>query len=223
MSMRFLLRLQHLGDILRGVRGDTHVRTDHRGRDRRQLHRRYRAALPLILLAGVAQATPPLMPATDVAQVGLVGWWRQGDLLVGVPSAPDRPGMRPLLSATPTPLPGDLSGWEPIGHTCQDDPRGIGALGNLAVEAVALGDEVQPVIALIQGQRVIAQNALGHPAQICEIRIVQADKLPGLELVVAWRMEMGATSQRNSNAPVQGITVFRVPEALDAPTKKAAD
>ena len=24
------------------------------------------------------------MPATDVAQVGLVGWWRQGELLVGV-------------------------------------------------------------------------------------------------------------------------------------------
>ena len=160
------------------------------------------------------------MPATDVAQVGLVGWWRQGELLVGVPSAPDRPGMRPLLSATPTPLPGDLSGWEPIGHTCQDDPRGIGALGNEAVEAVALGDEVQPVISLIQGQRVIAQNALGHPAQICEIRIVQADKLPGLELVVAWRMTRAEPQEATDSEPVQGITVFRVPEALDAPKKK---
>jgi len=162
-----------------------------------------------MLMAGAAHAVPPLMPATDVAQVGLVAWWRQGELLVGIPDAEDRPGMHPLVNNMPTPLPGDLSSWEPVGHTCDDHPRGVAAIGDAAVEAVVLGDAVQPVIALMQGERVIAQNALGRPAQVCEIRIVQADKLPGLELVVAWRTE--------GDTPIQGITVFRIPEALRAP------
>ena len=155
------------------------------------------------------------MPATDVAQVGLVGWWRQGELLVGVPDAPDRPGMRPLANATPAPLPGDLSAWEPIGHSCQEAPRGLGAIGDEAVEAVVTGDLAQPIITLMHGERVLAQNALGHSAEVCEIRLVQADELPGMELVVAWRL--------SGTDPVQGITVFRVPEALAAPPKKAAD
>jgi hypothetical protein len=212
MKIRKTLRLPRLDAILYSVRGGKHVRAHHRGDDRRKLYRCYRIALPLMLLSGAAHATPPLMPATDVAQVGLVGWWRTGELLVGIPDAPDRPGMRPLVSTTPAPLPGDLSSWEPVGHSCEDPPRGVAAIGSNAVEGVVLGDEVQPVIALMQGDRIVAQNALGHPATVCEIRIVQADKLPGLELVVAWRM--------TGEAPVQGITVFRIPEALQSPPSK---
>jgi len=186
-----------------------HVRAHHRSHHRRQLHRCARPALPLILLAGslLAHAVPPLMPATDVAQLGLVGWWREGELLVGVPQVEGRPGVRPLVSTTPTALPTDLSGWEPVGHTCQAPPRGLASVRGLPMEGVVLGDEKTPVIALIQGDRIMAQNTLGRPALVCEIRIVQADKLPGLELVVAWR------TQRE--AGIQGITVFRIPEALE--------
>ena len=194
---------------LHHVEGSNHVRAHHRGHHRRGVHRRHRTPLPLILLSGAlaAQAMPPLMPAADVAQVGLVGWWRQGELLVGVPGAKDRPGMRPLVGTTSAPLPGDLSAWEPIGHNCLEHPRGVAAIGGLPVEGVVIGDADKPIIALVQGDRTVAQNMLGRPAQVCEIRIVQADQLPGLELVVAWRTE--------DMVPVQGITVFRIPEALD--------
>jgi hypothetical protein len=213
MSTTLLLRLRHFGGILRSVRGGTYVRVGHRGGDRRQLHRSHWLALSLSLLASSAQATPPLMPATDIAQVGLVAWWRQGELLVGVPSAPDRPGMRPLVSTMPAPLPSDLSSWEPIGHTCQPSPRGLGSLGKTPIEAVVIGDEEQPIIALMMQKRVVAQNALGHPAQVCEIRIVQADQLPGLELIIAWRM--------GGDGAARGVTVFRIPEALDGAAKTA--
>ena len=154
---------------------------------------------------------PPLMPAADVAQVGLVAWWRQGELLVGIPDSDERPGMRPLVNPTPTPLPGDLSGWEPVGHSCQDMPHAVALVGQHPVEGVVLGDDAQPIIALVQGDRVLAQNTLGRPAQVCEIRIVQADQLPGMELVVAWRTA--------DKPPVSGITVFRIPEALQGEEK----
>ena len=76
MSLKKQLRALGRGVILNRVRGNTHVRVHHRGNHRRQLHRGHRIALPLMLLAGAAHAMPPLMPATDVAQVGLIAWWR---------------------------------------------------------------------------------------------------------------------------------------------------
>gem|GEM_PF-1413031 len=175
------------------------------------------AVLSVFLLTGTpsAQAMPPLMPATDVAQIGLVGWWRQGELLVGIPHSPERPGMRPLISPTSTPLPGDLSSWEPIGHECMEQPRAVALVNDQPVEGVVLGDSTQPVIALVHAGRTISQNTLGRPATVCEIRIVQADQLPGLELVVAWRTA--------DPTPVSGITVFRIPEALQGENKSAPE
>ena len=159
---------------------------------------------------------PPLMPAADVAQAELVGWWREGELLVGVPTAPDRPGMRPLTSLAPMPLPTDLSGWEPIGHSCAEHPRGVAAIEDSPVEGRVGGTDDHPVVELIRGDRVVARNALGRPAEICEIRIVQADSLPGLELIIAWRAPGKGPS-------IQGITVFHIPESLTGSAKKSAD
>jgi len=216
MSIRSLLPVHALGGTLWAPRGDHHVRHRHRDRHRRWVHHGCRYALPLSLLAAVtrADAMPPLMPAADVAQADLVGWWREGELLVGVPTAPNRPGMRPLTSLTPMPLPSDLSGWEPVGHTCLDTPRGVASIGDRPVEGVVDDSANHPVVKLIQGERVVAQNALGRPAKICDIRIVEADSLPGLELIIAWRSP-------GEDDAMRGITVFHVPESLGGTSKKS--
>jgi hypothetical protein len=158
-------------------------------------------------LGSALGAIPPLMPAADAAQPGLHAWWREGELLLGVPSAAERPAMRPLVDLAHFTLPTDFSGWEPIGKTCQADPRASAALEQVPIECTVTGTAIHPVIRLVQGTRVLAESALGRPAKVCEIRIVQADDMPGLELIVAWQMGKGETQ-------VNGFNIFRIPEAM---------
>ncbi len=93
---------------------------------------------------------------------------------------------------------------------------GVAAINDVPVEGRIGGTPAHPVVELHQSNRVVARNLLGRPADVCEIRIVQADAIPGLELIVAWRTS-------SSGKPVQGITVFRVPESLSNPPQKKAD
>lgn len=164
--------------------------------------------LGALLHLGIATgATPPLMPAADAAQVGLHAWWREGELLLGVPTDPERPAMRPLVDLAHATLPTDFLGWEPIGKTCQDEPRATAAMGNTPIEGLVSGTTIHPMIRLLQESRVLAESALGRPAKVCEIRIVQADAMPGLELIVAWRTGTGETM-------MNGFSVFRIPESM---------
>ncbi|NOY25449.1 MAG: hypothetical protein GXP62_06205 [Oligoflexia bacterium] len=161
----------------------------------------------LLVVCGVARATPPLVPAADVAEVGLHAWWRSGELVMGLPDREGRPGLRPLDSLVPVVLPDDLHEWAAVGETCVTRPESGGEIDGQRVLAKVRATAQGPVIELLAGDQVLAENALGRPAQVCEVLLVQADKLPGLEVIVAWRMELGP-----DQPGLRGLTVYRVPE-----------
>lgn len=166
--------------------------------------------LPLLFsffLSSVAVAAPPLVPAADVADVELRAWWRAGELVVGMPDQAGRPGLRPLESLAPTVLPDDLDDWAAVGDSCVTRPESRGDLDGQRVVAKVTASAEGPVIQLLSGKTLLAENALGRPARVCEILLAEADALPGPEVVVAWRMELGA-----DQGELRGVTVYRVPE-----------
>ena len=152
-------------------------------------------------------AAPPLILAADVGEPGMEVWWREGDLLVGSPQQDGRPGMRPLSEQKERlQLPADLTGWTRLGKTCQDKPLATSLLDEAAITATISTDPAGHQIARVQdGQRVLAENTLGRPVTVCALALVQADALPGLELLVLWTLGEGAD-------PIRGLTVLRVPE-----------
>lgn len=161
--------------------------------------------LPL-LLPGWASALAPLVPAADVAEPGLVAWWKPGDLLVGHPDQEGRPGMRPLVSLVPLVLPTDLNGYTRLGGACVAQPESARVIGGRRLRATVTASAEGPVVQVLSGDRLLAVNALGRPALVCEVLLGDADSLPGPEVVVAWRMEL-------SEGELWGVTVYRLPEA----------
>lgn len=171
-----------------------------------------------LVLISTAQAVPPLVPAVDVAERGLGAWWREGDLLVGVADVPGRPGIRPLAGSTPVELPADLSGWEPIGESCRSPVEVTAQVNGHEVMAEVAGTWEWPVVRLWSGGRVVAQNALGRPAQACDIRIVQADDIPGPEIVVAWRLTRAAVDAAARSVATRTASGDNLPQ-LPSPPK----
>ena len=153
----------------------------------------------------VALAAPPLVSAADVASPGLEVWWREGELLAGATQQPGRPGVRPLVDLAPIALPSDLSGWTPMGTRCDEVPTDDGELDGLPVVAEVVGTRDDPVLQIRADYRIVATSELGRPAHICTVRLVQADELPGLELVVVWR-------PLDRESPLRGLTVYHVPD-----------
>ena len=200
-------------------------------------------ALTAALLAAPAGAATPLVPAADVADVGLQGWWQDGALLLGHPGVHGRPGVRPLDGLTPVVLPSDLSAWAEVGGDCVPAPESRATVDGRLLVARITATQEGPVVQVLHGERVVAHNALGRPARVCEVLLAQADGLPGVEVVVAWRMEGNAsaaaaaggdlevaesevadsdgtdaaasvaTPARTAAAEVRGFTVYRLPEA----------
>lgn len=163
-------------------------------------------ALLLCLQAPTARAAPPLVLAADVAETGLRAWWRPGELLVGQPAQPGQPGLRPLVSLTPMVLPQDLAEWATLGETCVTRPESSADLDGQRVQARVTTSGEGPVIQVVAGEKVLAENALGRPARICEVLLAEADALPGPEVLVAWRLELQTGDE------LRGLTVYRVPE-----------
>ena len=159
----------------------------------------------LSLLLSVALAAPPLVPAADLASPGLEVWWRDGELLAGVSGQSGRPGVRPLVDLAPIALPQDLSGWTRIGAICRTNPTATATLGELPVVATLTGTPQEPVIELRAGERIVASAAVGRPARACDIAVLQADSLPGLEVVVVWK-------PLEADSPLRGLEVYHVPE-----------
>ncbi|MCK6504766.1 hypothetical protein L6R53_15400 [Myxococcota bacterium] len=166
--------------------------------------------LPLLAAAVVltpARAAPPLVLAADVADEGLRAWWRAGELVVGKPDEAGRPGLRPLVSLAPAVLPEDLSTWAAVGETCVPHPESQADLEGQRVTARVLATAEGPVIQLVAGETLLAENAIGRPVRVCEVLLAEADAIPGLEVVVAWRMERAP-----GPGELRGFTVYRVPE-----------
>ena len=160
----------------------------------------------LPLLFDIAFA-PPLIPAADIADSALQIWWRDGDLLAGLPDKPGRPGVRPLIDPAPLALPADLSDWTLLGEPCANAPSPAVRIGDLEVTASVAGVQDTPLVQLKSGARVISAYPLGRPAMVCGVLVAQADNLPGLELIVVWR------SLEEGDA-LRGLRVFHIPEGL---------
>ena len=177
-------------------------------------------------MVAAAPAAPPLIPAADVAEPALMAWWREGDLLVGVPTREGRPGLRPLVSLAPVALPASFDGWTPIGESCEPDPTADAVIDGQTVTAEVEGPLEAPLVVLRSDDRVLASNVLSRPVRACDLRIAQADDLPGLEVIVAWRQgvvgpDEGAPPAPGAvgpNAPpdapdaLRGIIVYHIPE-----------
>ena len=160
-----------------------------------------------LLTLSLALAAPPLVSAADVAAPGLEVWWREGELLAGATAQPGRPGFRPLTDLAPIALPPDLSGWTPVGARCEAQPRDEGSVGALAVVTEVAGTDDDPILQIRADRRIVAASELGRPAKICALRLVQADTMPGLELVVVWR-------PLDESSDLRGVTVYHVPEMV---------
>jgi len=164
----------------------------------------------LSVLSSPAHAASPLLPAADVADIDLRAWWRQGELVVGLPEAPGRPGLRPLESLAPVMLPADLDAWAALGDSCVTRPESRLKVGERKLTARVTASAEGPVVQLLDGKQVVAVNALGRPALVCEVLLADADALPGPEILVAWRLEVGD----EAGGELRGFTVWRVPESL---------
>jgi hypothetical protein len=160
-------------------------------------------------LLAPASAAPPLLVAADLGEVGMQTWWRQGELLAGNPQAEGRPGLRPLEDANERlTLPADLSGWTSIGSRCGALPTASTTLDGQKVTVSIVTDPIsQQIVRLAAADTILAENTLGRPAKICSIHIVEADRIPGPEILVSWRLGSGDPA-----TTVNGLTVFRVPE-----------
>ncbi len=162
--------------------------------------------LPLLLaatLAPEARAVPPLVVAADEAEAGLRAWWKEGDLLVAPPAGDPRPGVRPLVGPAPVVLPAALDGWQPLLDTCSEapDPPAF-SLGERTARARVERTDSTLIVRVSVDDRVVAEGALGRPAEPCSLTVGQADALPGKEVLLGWRTAAGVT----------GLTVFRIPD-----------
>lgn len=160
----------------------------------------------LLLFLSSALAVPPLVVAADLASPGLEVWWREGELLAGATEQPGRPGLRPLADLAPVALPADLSGWTRLGDPCPGNARDRAILHEATVDADVVGDSQAPVIRLHEGSRLVASAALGRPASVCAVRVVQADDLPGQEIVVVWR-------PLDRDSELRGLVVYHIPDS----------
>ena len=163
----------------------------------------------ILLLHARVLAAPPLVVSVDEAETGLRAWWRDGELIVAPAEGDPRPAVRPLRSPVPVALPPDRSGWIDLLTGCSEGPPTAAMpVGDATAIAQATKDAATGTVRLTVrlGPRLVAEGALGRPAEPCSLHLGQADALPGYELMLGWRTEMG----------LRGLTVFRVPEtALD--------
>lgn len=160
-------------------------------------------------LLSPTHATPPLLVAADLGEVGMQVWWRSGELLAGNPQAEGRPGLRPLEDASERlTLPTDLSGWTSIGGRCPEPPAARMTLDNQEVTvSLVTTPTSDQVVRLAAEGTILAENTLGRPAAVCSIHLVEADRFPGPEILVTWRLDSGDPA-----STVNGLTVFRIPE-----------
>lgn len=174
------------------------------------------AGLAAAVLAGLhppARAALPLVLVADVADLGLRAWWRPGELVLGKPDEAGRPGLRPLVSLAPVVLPVDLESWAALGEACVSRPESRAREDGARLRAQVLASAEGPVIQLLDGQELLATNALGRPAQVCDLLLAEADAMPGLEVIVSWRLELGGERPaEGGGAELRGYTVYRVPE-----------
>jgi len=157
------------------------------------------------LWGGPAWALPPLEVLHTTAAEELHVWWRAGELMVAQSKAPGSAVRWPLDPGRSGQLPAVLVGWTPFGQTCSTPPEARTTLDGAPAVARVEGSAELPVITLSRDGTRVAQGPLGQPATVCALTLVEADAVPGPELLVLWRMDGPARTLR-------GLTVMRVPQ-----------
>ncbi len=164
--------------------------------------------LPLLiqLCTNSAHAAPPLVLVGSVAAPQLRTWWRPGELLVASSSQAGAPAFDPLRPGWQTPLPDSMQGWNPLGATCSQPPKGKGQVGQQTAEVrLSPNSSGNPILSLYIGEQLVARGLLDQPVEICSLSLVEADALPGPEILAFWRLS-------RPGAPLEGLSIFRVPE-----------
>lgn len=157
------------------------------------------------LWAAEAWALPPLEVLHTTAAEELHVWWRAGELMVAQSKAPGSAARWPLDPGRSGQLPEVLVGWTPIGQTCGAPPEARATLDGEPAVARVEGSAELPIITLSRAGARVAQGALGQPASVCAMALVEADGIPGPELLVLWRLD-------GPSRPLRGLTVMRVPQ-----------
>ena len=163
----------------------------------------------LLALASLqtAFAASPLVPAYETLDCALRAWWRPGDLFVAPGAGDPRPGLHPLGSAVEAAAPPAGDGWQRIGERCEPAASATFDLRGQTATVRLEGPWSAPLLRVRVGERIAAEQSLGHPAHLCALQVVEADATPGLEILLLWRAMPEV-------AVAQGLTVFHLPEAL---------
>ncbi len=146
-------------------------------------------------------AAQPLTPAGELAAATVEVWWRRGDLLLVTEGPDGREARRPLANEAVHPAPASLQGWKRIGESCENRSQTTFTLLDRPAIATVGGDASIPAVTIHREGLLVAHAPLGQPAQPCTITVVEADALPGLEVIVTWGL-----------GDIHGVSVFRLPE-----------
>jgi hypothetical protein len=177
-------------------------------------------ALGLALAPGAARADPPAaleVRATVTVQDGVV-WFKPGDLLVGTPSLPGRPAVRPLAPDQAATLPADQGEFEDLGADCgllEQEPLGavpvvltrgdLGGDGQLEVVTVQrAGATAAPELHVLRGEQVVAEGHLPVSALACRGLVAEVVPEGAPDLLVVW-------TSRGAEGVSVGVTVFGLP------------
>lgn len=185
--------------------------------------------LPFLLLPGALLAEPAQLQSMATAAVinGEV-WFHPGDLLVGNPSLPGRPAVRPLQGNAPFMLPMNLKDYDLLSRPCprslqeaQDawtrtsaapepaplargDLLGDGVVETIVVERTS--PTAAPVIKVLRGRDPLAVATLPVSAWPCAALVTEANADDSPDLLLVW------TSWGGEIRTV-GVNVYQLPGA----------
>ena len=179
---------------------------------------------PLAPGTGVAQDTPELHVRASITAVDGVVYFQPGELLVGAPTLPGRPALRPLRGDDSVELPQELDDYEELSAGCPEPeptdeasglvPRGdagvltrgdIGGDGRLEqVRVVRQSPTTPPRVQVIRDDVLVAEGTLPVPALPCRGLVAEAEPEAPPALLLVW-------TSRGAGHTV-GVTVFELPE-----------
>ncbi len=188
---------------------------------------KYLALIPALLVplfrAAAGEPPPALVELASVTIVDGSVFYRPGDLIVGHPSLPGRPGLRPMAGADPVQIPADLSDYEDLSSACPRVPpvshpqqtalgegvviaRGdMGADGRIEHVTVRRSSLMDPPRVLVfRDEELLADAYLPMPAQPCTALVAEASPGASPDLILLW-------SSRGYQGLTIGVLVFRLP------------
>lgn len=157
-----------------------------------------------------------LIEVASASSLGGDVFFRPGELIVGRPDLPGRPGFLPLLGGRPVSLPEDLETLEKLSEGCAGgsleaarSPRTLGR-GDLGADGrlelvLSMGSETQPgfLLRVMRADLLVAETALPLPRTPCRALVAEIDGSDAPGLLVIWTSE-------GPQGLTRGVTVYRL-------------